>query len=64
MSTEDAAFRLIGSVLKSLNQKLYVGGTFCDLSKAFVCVNHEVLLTNLHFYSIQGITYSTNRKQK
>ena len=26
MSTEDAAFRLTNSVLKSLNQKLYVGG--------------------------------------
>jgi len=26
MSTEDAVFRLTDSVLKSLNQKLYVGG--------------------------------------
>jgi len=33
-------------------------------------VNHEILLTKLHFYGIQGITidwfgtYLTNRKQK
>jgi hypothetical protein len=33
MSTEDAAFRLTDSVFKSLNQKLHVGGIFCDLSR-------------------------------
>jgi tellurite resistance protein TehA-like permease len=36
VSTEDAAFTLTDIVLISLNQKLHVGGIFCDLSKAFV----------------------------
>ena len=69
-STEGAAFRLTDSVLNSLNQKLYFGGIFFDLSKAFACANHEILLTKLHSYGIHVITidwfmsYLTNRKQK
>jgi hypothetical protein len=69
MSSEDAAFRLPDSVLKSLNQKLHVGGMFCDLPKVSDCVNHEIL-TKLYFYGIQGVTtdwftsYLTNRRQK
>jgi hypothetical protein len=33
----NAAFRLRDSVLKSFNQKIHVGGIFCDLAKAFDC---------------------------
>jgi len=34
-----------------------VGGIFCDVQKAFNCVNHNILLTKLEFYGITGITY-------
>jgi hypothetical protein len=34
-----------------------VGGIFCDLQKAFDCVNHNTLLTKLEFQGITGITY-------
>jgi hypothetical protein len=48
--TEDAAMRLTENVFKATNQKMHVGGIFCDL--AFGCVNHEILLAKLHFCGI------------
>jgi hypothetical protein len=50
--TENAAFKLTESVLKSTNHKMIVGGIFCDLTKRFDFVNHKMLLTKLHFFWI------------
>jgi len=50
--TEDVPVRLEDSVFTSINQKMHVAGIFSDLVKAFDCMNHEVLLTVLHFYGI------------
>jgi hypothetical protein len=53
VSTEDAEFKLTDKVIKPINQKMQVGGIFCDLAKAFDCVSHDFFKTNLHFYGIQ-----------
>jgi hypothetical protein len=37
-STENAAFQPKDNVLKSVNQKMHVGGIFCDAANAFECV--------------------------
>jgi hypothetical protein len=57
-STEKATFKLLNDVLQALNNKAYVGGIFCDLKKAFDCVNHELLMKKLEFYGIVGNAYA------
>jgi hypothetical protein len=66
-STEQAAFSLINSILTALNKNQIVGGIFCDLQKAFDCVNHKILLDKLQFYEKFKTlieSYLTNRYQK
>ena len=53
-----------------MNNKLLLGGIFCDLEKVFDCVNHRILLSQLEFYGITGKhyelykSYLTNRYQR
>jgi hypothetical protein len=69
-STEKAAFSLVNSILTARNNSLIVRGIFCDLQKAFDCINHKVLLDKLEFYGIEGKfktlieSYLTGRHQK
>ena len=53
-STKTASYNLINNILKTLNSKMWVGGIFCDLTKAFDYVNHDTLLSKLEFYGITG----------
>jgi len=37
---EAAFYSLILEILNALNNKNIIGGSFCDLTKAFGCINH------------------------
>jgi hypothetical protein len=52
------------------NNKLMVGGTFCDLQKAFDSVNYDIHLSKLEYYGVKCIdkalykSYLYNRYQR
>jgi len=54
-STEIAIYTLINNILSSLNNRIIVGGLFCDLQKAFNCINYDILLSKMKFYGITGV---------
>jgi len=52
-SPEKASFKVLNEILRALNNKLVVGGIFCDLD----CVSHDIVLSKLKFYGIMGKTF-------
>lgn len=69
-STQKAIFTLTDYIYKAWNNKELVVGIFCDLTKAFDCVNHDLLIRKLEHYGIKGSilkllqTYLYRRKQR
>ena len=57
-STELAALELTDRIRQQIDQKKVPFSVFLDLSKAFDTLNHDILLTKLHYYGIKGTSLS------
>ena len=68
-STIQAVIEIVDNIIEYIEKGFLVAGVYLDLSKAFDCVDHEILLYKLHHYGIRGDThrwlqdYLSNRKQ-
>ena len=53
-STTTALLSTIDEIYNNIDDNNFVLGIFFDISKAFDCVNHKILLAKLFHYGIRG----------
>ena len=69
-NTQHPLFKLLHSWRKELDQKRFVGTVLMDLSKAYDCIPHDLLIAKLECYGIDKIIlsllldYLSRRKQR
>ena len=69
-STQNCLARMVNRWQKAIDSGKYAGALLTDLSKAFDCINHELLIAKLEAYgfgkkSLSYIySYLSNRKQR
>jgi hypothetical protein len=69
-NTIGAIYELVLGVASSFERGHKTAGAFCDLSKAFDCVDHRILIEKIKFYGIDGTalkwltSFLSNRHQR
>ena len=48
-----AITKMVESIIEAFENKSFAGSIFCDLSKAFDCVQHDILISKLYEYGLQ-----------
>jgi hypothetical protein len=67
---DNAVYMLTDDTLTALNERRQIADIFCDLVKAFNCLNDDILVHKLMYYGIWSTailwfkSYLENRKQK
>lgn len=56
-NTQDAMFSFLEYAYSNLNQGEMLASVFCDFSKAFDCVRHDILLKKLFIYGLRNATW-------
>jgi hypothetical protein len=54
VTVDDAVYGLLDEVLTAFNNQSKTKGIFCDIEKAFDCVNHDILINKLEVYGLSG----------
>jgi hypothetical protein len=57
LTSENATSKLINEILTALNNKLMVGGIFCEFERAYDFVNHDILLLKLQDVQLKSGPY-------
>jgi uncharacterized protein YutD len=70
ISINNATYKFLETIYEAWNKKRHIAGIFCDLTKAFDYVSHEVLLCKVQYYGVRGVwlelskSYLSDRKQR